>query len=184
MSSITAKVAEWQKSPEGKKRIENAILNIVVGIAPKHPNQNVVTFDTMNKLADILIQNIKDLAYERLPSYNAINSVGGALEGLTHTKPISIGRGMYSIDIYFDNESDLYRPSLRPDIYPSGAYDIVSLFELGYSTKDDATVSGVWHGKQTVSTPHREGLHFMRDAVDAYNIEYGDLYYTNATLNI
>lgn len=179
---IQAKIDEYLKSPEGKDRIREAEFEIIINSRPMKDEYDIISYGDMEHLANTLIEMIIRNAYEYLPTMNAKESVGGLLDGLKYTSPKSIGHGYYSVRIHFVNENELYRPSLEPNKYPDGAYDIVGLFERGYETSGHSTVRGMWHGEETISKPVRPALNFMQDAVDEFNNIYSRAYDVRATM--
>ena len=77
---------------------------------------------------------------------------------------------------------DVWRPSLRPDMYEEGAENIVLLFNNGYYAMN--YIVGVWHGEDSwVSRRERTGLHFLQDFVADFNNKYGDKYGLKVTLS-
>lgn len=87
--------------------------------------------------------------------------------------------GGYHVTTEFGN---VWRPSLRPDMYEDGAENIVLLFNNGYFALN--YIVGVWHGDdQVVSRKEREGLHFLQDFVADFNNRYGDKYGLRVTLS-
>lgn len=61
----------------------------------------------------------------------------------------------------------LARPSLNPDKYPEGVYDIVGLFSKGWSY-DGFGPSGIWHGRITYALTHRNAAPFIARAVNEW----------------
>lgn len=88
------------------------------------------------------------------------------------------GAGGYSVEIRFKQE-DVSRPSLYPEGYPDGAYNIVALLNRGYHASD--YVYGEWKrgkdqrgpGAYVYSMKDREGLWYIQSAVEKFNSLYG-----------
>lgn len=78
---------------------------------------------------------------------------------------------------------EIYRPSLERGFKTSDGIDnIVSLFDTGYDT---VQVRGRWvgHGKkQILSTPFRDELAFVQEAVDNFNNRFGGKYQCKAKI--
>lgn len=80
--------------------------------------------------------------------------------------PVEIAPGRFEIRIEFPDQEGIHRPSLRPDKYPAGAYDIVTLLDEGYSA--DRPIYGMWHGQRIKSRQTFTGYHFIEDAIDDF----------------
>lgn len=84
----------------------------------------------------------------------------------------------YRITIRY-NEAYISRPSLYPEGYPKGAYNIVALLNRGYYphrgySEDGANrVYGEWHGRMTFSLPERPGLWYIQQGVESFLKLYG-----------
>lgn len=185
MSSVMGKVKAFAKSKDGQERINRAVSDLrAKGGAVTEAGDTVITHDSMIRAAELLISILRETASQKgLPE-----SVRKHFDSLYHTDPAPYGKesSRYKCDIIFGD--DLSRMSLLITTGPNkgkrtgeGISDIVSLFDTGYDA--DKRVYGLWdgHGKDTVaSRTHREGLHFMSEAIDSFNREYGAVYNARA----
>lgn len=73
-----------------------------------------------------------------------------------------------TVDVIFTG--DPARPSMVPELYPEGAYDIVNLLNDGYLAKH--SVHGSWHGKDIYSRAVFPGAHFIEDAIRSFKDKY------------
>lgn len=107
------------------------------------------------------------------------------MEGIGYNPPHKVGDN-YEVDIYFANE--LHRESLSPKDYPEGIDNIIALLNSGYDAS--GSVSGVWtdhNGNRSVdeygnvisikSLPHREGAHFIEQAIRDFMGNYAADYH-------
>lgn len=78
------------------------------------------------------------------------------------------GKAKISCDINFDHE-DALRDSFSPNNWGGlgDKADLIVLFEQGWSY-DKPAPYGEWHGHITRALSHREGLHFIKRAVENY----------------
>lgn len=72
---------------------------------------------------------------------------------------------------------DLTRESLEPARY-GGVKNIIAIFNNGYPSDKSRSeaishVSGLWHGEYTTALDSRQGLYFLQDAVNDFNLNYG-----------
>lgn len=92
-----------------------------------------------------------------------------ALSDIDYTSPHKIGRGRYSIGIYFVN--DMSRMSLYPEKY-DGIDNIAALLNNGFGPTR-GSVYGVWHGKHIEGLRKRVGAGFMQQARSDFLGNYG-----------
>ena len=140
-------------------------------------------------LADKLISCLVNTA----KGYGLPPSVIKHFESLEYTKPhlVSMYKSIeYSSSIYFEDalRGLLHRDSLYPDKY-EGVDNIVAVFNNGYDAGNH--VWGIWvpapedsagWGHDAIyaaSKTHRDGLHFIQQAIDDFNGNFG--YYYGAT---
>lgn len=181
ISSIMSRVNEFAKSQRGKDRMMQYLAKCRInGKNKTEAGNKIITEQTMICAAETLISMLKETASQyRLPE-----SVIAHFASLDYSQPVPYGKesGQYKCDITFAD--DLSRMSLLITTGKragrrtgDGIDNIVSLFDTGYDA--DKRVYGVWdgHGDNVIaSLTHRDGLHFMRDAVDSFNREYGAAY--------
>lgn len=87
-----------------------------------------------------------------------------------------------SVSASLSMAADLSRESLQPQKY-GGAFNIVALFNAGYSA--NARVKGYWEtaGGEIWSKQSRDGLHFMQAAVSEFVSKYGAAYNVTVSLD-
>ena len=76
------------------------------------------------------------------------------------------------VSVYMTYAEDTYRPSLREDKY-GGVFDIVSLFNTGYSKDSIKYVTGEYKGNIIHAKPYRPRTNFMEIGVQTFNMAYG-----------
>lgn len=172
MDSILDKLYAWERSDKGQKKIQSTVNKYVRNNVRKtKAGSRVVTENDMREAAKKLVQTIRDTALGcNLPSSVAAH-FGSLKVGKLQRQP----DGSYIIEINFTD--DLTRESLQPEKY-GGVRNIIAIFNNGYPSdrgRSEAIshVSGWWHGKETTALEFRQGLYFMQDAVNDFNLNYG-----------
>ena len=172
MDSILDKLYAWERSDKGQKKIQGTVNKYVRNnVRRTKAGSRVVTENDMREAAKKLVQTIRDTALGcNLPSSVAAH-FGSLKVGKLQRQP----DGSYIIEINFTD--DLTRESLQPEKY-GGVRNIVAIFNNGYPSdrgRSEAIshVSGWWHGKETTALEFRQGLYFMQDAVNDFNLNYG-----------
>lgn len=159
--SFQDEIEKWAKSSAGKKMIETERKRAmaegrefgqVAGRSSKLPNYYA------DRLIVLLKEEIRAAGFE-------------------------FGDYLYRVDVGYNEAEQRYemhvnfkpkeigRPSLYPEKYKNGAYDIVALMNHGYHARDH--VYGMWHDQRIRSLRDREGAHFIQKAVDRFNGEHG-----------
>lgn len=172
MDSILDKIYEWERSDKGQKKIQSTVNKYVrSNVSRTKDGSRVITEREMKQAARKLVQTIRDTAH----SCDLPTSV------LAHFDSLKIGKlqrqsdGSYIIEINFTD--DLTRESLEPARY-GGVRNIIAIFNNGYPAdrgRSEAIshVSGWWHGEYTTALGYRQGLYFLQDAVNDFNLNYG-----------
>lgn len=193
ISSIMAKVKDYAKSKEGKRRMREYIDWCIENNHPLASGDKLVTKDKMEFLAGKMIEILKATATASgLPA-----SVLEHFDSLSSSTPAIDGRGVYRVDIFFTD--DLSRPSLSAVKYNSqtgkyektgatigeGVYNIVSLFDTGYMVTKNRNAFGFWEKENVLTTilPEREALYFMERAVETFNRMYGSEFKVDAQVH-
>ncbi len=185
MASIMAKVQAYQKSNEGKKRcheyIEKCRDN---GKRVTDGGGKIITEDDMCRAALEMISILKRTA----EAHSLPVSVLKHFDSLTYNQPKIVGTQgeAYEIEIYFTD--NLSRMSLMLPNKPSDesqVKNIVSLFDTGYTVHKNRR-RGIWAGHEGLGVfaglEHRDGEHFMSEAVESFNRLWGELYGVHATI--
>lgn len=123
-----------------------------------------------NRFIEVLKAKIQERAGDDYSSGELGQTAIAIASTLSASAPKQDGN-MFIIDISFSG--DLARQSLNPDKY-DGVDNIVALLNNGYDAAK--RVSGVWHGEKYLSLKHRDGAHFIQDAVDEFMSSEAALY--------
>lgn len=193
MSSIMKKVKDYSESEEGRKRMKQYIEDCRRdGRAQTATGDIIITEDIMIRAAEALIRVLQETATAKgLP-----DSIIKHFHSLYYNQPVLYGKenNQYKVDIQFGD--DLSRMSLKitsgsrkGEHTGEGIDNIVSLFNTGYDAEKQ--VYGEWEGhidpytrENTIaSLTHRDGLHFMEEAINSFNREYGELYHVFAYIS-
>lgn len=172
MDSILDKLYAWERSDKGQKKIQGTVNKYVRNnVRRTKAGSRVVTENDMREAAKKLVQTIRDTAL----GCNLPSSVAAHFGSLKVGKLQRQSDGSYIIEINFTD--DLTRESLQPEKY-GGVRNIIAIFNNGYPSdlgRSEAIshVSGWWHGKETTALEFRQGLYFMQDAVNDFNLNYG-----------
>lgn len=172
MDSILDKVYAWERSDKGQKKIQSTVNKYVRNnVKRTNAGSRVITEHDMKIAANKLVETIRGTAQGcGLPA-----SVAAHFDSLKVGKLERQVDGSYIIEINFTD--DLTRESLEPARY-GGVRNIIAVFNNGYPSdrgRSEAIshVSGFWHGEYTTALGFRQGLYFMQDAVNDFNINYG-----------
>lgn len=184
MQSILTKAKKAMGTSKFQKQIEAKVDDIMMyGGVTKQGHVATIYGTSMAaaKFIEVLQNEIKS---------NAMADGGGGLSGrglgatavsaltkLQHGDPVKVGKNRYQIAIWFSD--DLHRDSLAPDHY-DGVENVAALLNKGYSAAN--TVYGTWPGHgyasdfNIPSLQHREGLHFVENAIREYMANYAKEY--------
>lgn len=180
-SGIMAKLQDYARTPEGKKKMDDKIKAYRSGKDPKvkatgktYGGGQIMTEKDMVKAAKELIAMVRSAAAAAgLPA-----SVMEHIESLDYTSPFINADGSASIQIYMSD--DPHRDSLMPKKY-GGVDNIVAIFNSGYSA--DGQVYGKWHGKKIASLTERPGSFFMQKAISTFESKYGEKFDVSVSIN-
>lgn len=197
MSSIMSKVGAYSRSVSGKLRMKECIQKYEAeGRKKTAGGGKVMTEAEMREAGAKLIQILQETARNNdLPQ-----SVIQHFNSLECSKPYRMQDGSTLMYVYF--EDDLHRDSLDDGMNGytgEGINNIVALFNNGAHASD--YVYGWWHDHEPIndavlrsrvgdtkvnyalvrSQKDREGLHFIQQAVDDFNGNYGADYNVTAT---
>lgn len=172
MDSILDKIYAWERSDKGQKKIQGTVNKYVRNnVKRTKAGSRVITEHDMKIDANKLVETIRGTAQGcGLPA-----SVAAHFDSLKVGKLERQADGSYKIEINFTD--DLTRESLEPARY-GGVRNIIAIFNNGYPSdrgRSEAIshVSGFWHGEYTTALGFRQGLYFMQDAVNDFNLNYG-----------
>lgn len=172
MDSILDKIYAWERSDKGQKKIQGTVNKYVRNnVKRTKAGSRVITEHDMKIAANKLVETIRGTAQGcGLPA-----SVAAHFDSLKVGKLERQADGSYKIEINFTD--DLTRESLEPARY-GGVRNIIAIFNNGYPSdrgRSEAisNVSGFWHGEYTTALGFRQGLYFMQDAVNDFNLNYG-----------
>ena len=175
LGAINSKLDAYAKSSVGQKRMNDTILNYVRDSSKRvtargvtEGGSQIVTQQHMWDIADALVGYIKRAA----ASCDLPESVMAHIESFEVESAEELSPEVYHVGIkMFDNPR---RESVQPEKY-EGAYNIVALFNAGYSAK--ARVYGYWEtaDENIWTLQRRDGLHFIQEAVAKFNHVYGNV---------
>lgn len=170
--SIFDKVYAYADSSKGQERMQKKINNYVMyNIKRTKAGSRVITYRDMIDAGEKLVQQIRNAAQSCDLPPSVLEHFNSLKRGQAERQP----DGSYLMEISFTD--DLSRASLQPEDY-GGVRNIVAIFNNGYPadrSRSEAIshVAGWWHGKNTVALGFRPGLHFMQNAVNDFNLNYG-----------
>ncbi len=191
MSSIMSKVGAYSRSVSGKLRMKECIQKYAAdGKSKTAGGSKVMTEDEMWKAAAKLIWVLQETAR----SFDLPQSVMQHFNSLECSKPYRMPDGSTVMYVYF--EDDLRRDSLENGengYTGEGIDNIVALLNNGTHAKD--YVYGWWNGHHPTgealtglrslhtddyawvrSKKDRDALHFIQQAVNDFNGNYGSEY--------
>lgn len=191
-ADILSKVDAWSKTPEGKRRIQAKLDEYKKqGRTTTRAGASIRTERTMYEAAAKMISVMQGAARDAgLP-----DSVLAHFNSLYASAPKALGDGIYVVFINFGD--DLSRESLENEYDYGGVNNIVALFNNGAHAKN--YIYGWWNGHAPTgntgfrsggsdsyawvrSKKDREGLHFIQQAVNDFNGNYGADYEVTATV--
>lgn len=176
ITSIMDKVSAYSRSVNGKLRMRECIQKYAnEGKGKTGAGDKIITEKDMYTAADKMISVLRSTAQ----SYALPASVLSHFDSLDYSSIFERSDGSSVIYIYFMD--DLHRDSLAPKDY-SGIDNIVALINNGYGEHPNmAKVWGEWHGVRIHGLTQRTGLHFIQQAVQDFNANYGSDYNVTAT---
>lgn len=189
--SILKKLETNEQTTKFQKKKDEVVNKIMLGKMTLSSGGAQGTIHTPEEAA---MKFIEVLSYA-MDSHVGSNYSGGqisklardALTGLEYGKAYKYPgeTDVYHIDIWFDVEK--HRESLDPKKYPEGIDNIIALLNSGYDAS--GSVWGVWtdhKGNRSTdelgnvvdipSLPHREGSHFIEQAIRDFLGNYGSEY--------
>ena len=175
ISSIMNKVGAYSRSVNGKLRMQDCIKKYSEsGKSKTEAGDKIISDKDMYEAAAKMIQVLRSTAQ----SYALPASVMSHFDSLDASASFKMPDGSATIFIYFGGE--LHRDSLAPQDY-SGIDNVVALINNGYGDHPNmAKVWGEWHGMRIHGLTQRTGLHFIQQAVQNFNGNYGSDYNVTA----
>lgn len=186
--SISSKLNAWTKSPHGQAKMQAKLDEYVKdGVKKTAAGDDVINERRIHEAAAKLISVLRSTA----ESYGLPASVMRHFDGLSCSKIYTMPDGEMCVYIYFGG--DLHRDSLYSDGY-GGVRNIVAVLNNGYHASNyvygdwdghSPTGESVFDGRSIDSSAYirsrkdREGLHFIQQAIQDFNGNYGSDY--NAT---
>lgn len=172
MGAIMRKTVTFSDSPEGKRRMKACLEKYEKeGRTTTAAGDKLISEDMMWEAAAKMIQVLRDVARD----FDLPESVMKHFGSLDCSSPMRMPDGSMRVYIYFDDgfDNSLHRDSLQPDKY-GGVDNIIAVLNNGYSKHENmAKVWGVWHDIRVHALTERTGLHFIQQAVDDFNGNYG-----------
>lgn len=164
MDSIIGKAKTYMNG-DGKNKINNAVASAMA----KGGTLGGKSVHTPEEAAAKMLEVLK----------NAINSHGlsaGVVDAISNwdiSATTSAGNGLYYISLNFAGNPQ--RPSLAPDKYPYGAYNIIGLYNDGVD-HTMRPVHGMWHGQMVSSRTNIPAANFINEAVNTFMSQYANEY--------
>lgn len=126
--------------------------------------------DDVKKAIEVAEYNLRIAFHVAINNDGFNNGAKAAIGDITFGEPEEDTEieGRYIVYGNIDKNS---RDSLVPKQYPDGAEDMAALMNNGYTAGN--RVFGVWHDKKIGSLIHRDGHHFVQQAIDDFNNGYG-----------
>jgi len=189
LGSIMQKVEAYSRTANGKIKMQDCIQKYhSEGVGKTAAGDKVMTEADMWAAASKMISVLRSTAQ----SYGLPASVMAHFDSLDCSKIYEMPDGSFTIFITFGD--DLHRDSLYSDGY-DGVRNIVAVLNNGYHARD--YVYGDWDGHAPTgeskfdgrsidtsafirSRKDREGLHFIQQAVQDFNGNYGADYNVTA----
>lgn len=189
ISSIMNKVQAYSRTANGKLRMKERIEKYANdGKNKTEAGAKIITEKEMYEAASKMIQVLRNTAQ----SHSLPASIMNQFDFLDASSIIKMPDGSSTIYIYFGG--DLHRESLYPKGY-DGVDNIIAVLNNGYHAKD--YVYGWWDNHAATaensyrsgplssdawirSKKDRDGLHFIEQAVQDFNGNYGSDYNVTA----
>lgn len=158
LKNLEAQIEKYLNSRSGKEAINKAIASssisgisgMIQGVSVNKKELSIAA----DEMKQILIDRLKDSGLEGMTQYISRSEI--------KSDPM---KGMF-FEITVPSFA-LRRDSLYPEKYPDGAYNIITLFEKGWST--NKSVWGIWHGERTIGKKKRDPDPILNDAVIEFN---------------
>lgn len=178
--SIASELAAFQKSDKFKRIQQETLADYRRrGITHTEAGYEVIPEDRAYKSAEKFIEVLRATAR----SYDLPASIMAHIDGMQPGELLHVGSGEYILPLSF--AGDMSRESLENsapqyDKYNGhtgeGIENIVALFNNGYEAHGD--VYGYWrsHDTETYNLQARVGLHFIQQAIQDFNAQYGAKY--------
>lgn len=174
--SILFQAKSAMKKPSRAKEVERLTQNYIInGGRLANGNTRLPISQVGKAFINILKQKILQRAGEDHSAGQLGQTAVDAVSDVSSSTPYQKGKNYY-IDINFNGAK--HRESLAPETF-SGIDNIVALLNNGYDAAKQ--IRGVWQGHTSdgefyFSLTHREGAHFIQDAIREFKELYGDKY--------
>lgn len=139
---------------------------------------NGLTKEKAEEAGDKLEDCINGAISSSFSSSGAVAAIGSVERSPATLISTSAGVCRYYITVSIEQQS---RPSLYPEKYGDGAYDMAGLLDHGYSIGH--AVYGEWHGNYIFGLRSRPATRFVAQGVDDFNGNYGATYNAQATVS-
>ena len=158
---LKQQISEWVHSPTGLAEINRQLSSKKISLDQVGTGDVAAIKSEANQLRNILVARLHEAG---LTSIGVEQIHIGELHQ-DNKDPMS-----FYVDLSIDS-NDLRRPSLQPNRYPDGAYNIVTLFIRGW---DSSPIYGYWAsaGKNVRSRTHKDPEPIIEDAVNEFNVTH------------
>lgn len=173
MASIERKIRQFENSGAGKRAKKECVARYIEQGVSKTGAGSLLTSLPTTKVMERIGGEFVDTVCRIARGHGVPESVMEHLEGMRVGDPQKLDECTYSVDLFVGGDTS--RPSLRPDDY-DGVYNIVAVFNNGYSKDSIKYIYGEWHNWFFRALPKREGLHFLEAAASEINKKYAGRY--------
>lgn len=155
---LKQQISEWAHSPAGQAEIKRQLSAQNISLDQVDAGDVAAIKLEADQLRNILAARLHEAG---LASIGVEQIHIGELRQ-DNKDPLS-----FYVDLSIDSD-DLRRPSLQPNRYPGGAYNIVTLFIRGW---DSSPIYGYWASadKNVRSRTHKDPEPIIEDAVKEFN---------------
>lgn len=166
MRSIEEQLSDFAKTDKFKKLVAEKIRDDVRSGASARDKW--LTLEDVDGYAIELKNYVYEFMKEKIPEF--ADYFIQNFEKIDYTTDETNGQLHFVIDFAFS--STLHRESLAPYLYPNGV-NIGRLFNTGYFAR--RPIWGYWQSHDTYiwSRQARDGLHYLENAVEAFNSHHG-----------
>ena len=172
--NLRQKINNFLASHSGKNRVNKKLDDLLTNGGTVESGETVYPIDEVaNKFSSVLKNEISNSGLSADAESSIISGIN------IDVKKVGIASFCITVRI---SPNDSSRPSLWPDGYPSGVYDIVGLLNEGAVTRD--AVYGVWSSHPEYGKiPSRTiipGAHFIDSAISTFETLYSKKYHVKS----
>lgn len=158
---LKQQISEWMHSAEGQAEIKRQLASQNISLSQVNSGDLAAIKSEAKELRNILVARLQEAG---------LTSIGVDQINIGELRQNDSDPLLFYVDLTIDS-NDLRRPSLQPNRYPDGAYNIVTLFIRGW---DSSPIYGYWAsaGKNVRSRTHKDPEPIIEDAVNEFNVTH------------